>query len=381
MRNFLFIILFILFSTILKAQTGESSHIKISLLTCSPGEDLYTSFGHTAIRIIDSAKHSDVVFNYGTFNFDQPNFYLKFARGKLNYMLDESTFSDFMYEYYEDKRGVTEQDLSLSDAEKKFVITFLQNNYLPQNREYKYDFLYDNCATRTRDILFNKLQGVHLNKEIVDSNTTFRDLIHFYLDKSGQPWSKLGIDILLGSPTDKKLNNRTSMFLPDFLSKGVGEATIHGKPYVSSSRQLLPDHAAGDVQGKYTPLILFSCICIFYLLLFYLFRKNVFVTGLLNSILLYITGLLGLLLLFMWFGTDHQTCKNNYNLLWALPTNFIAAFFIWKKREVLRKYFFIVAIVTVLLLICWLFLPQHFNIALLPFCILMMIVYGRLARK
>lgn len=134
MRNFLFIILFILFSTILKAQTGESSHIKISLLTCSPGEDLYTSFGHTAIRIIDSAKHSDVVFNYGTFNFDQPNFYLKFARGKLNYMLDESTFSDFMYEYYEDKRGVTEQDLSLSDAEKKFVITFLQNNYLPQNR-------------------------------------------------------------------------------------------------------------------------------------------------------------------------------------------------------------------------------------------------------
>ena len=382
MKRFLFFtIIFLCSHNIISAQNSDSLHVKISLLTCAPGEDLYTSFGHTAIRILDSSAHTDVVFNYGEFDFDVPDFYLKFIRGKLNYMLGAEYYDDFMYEYQTTQRSVTEQDLNLNNEDKKFIIGFLQNNYLPQNRNYKYDFLYDNCATRIRDILFNKINGVSLTTSIVQPNTSFRDLIYFYLDRSGQPWSKLGIDILLGAPVDKKLDNSTSMFLPDFLSKGVSEATISGKPYVTAQRHLVIAHTTAQPAGKYVPLILISAICILILAFYFFFRNNVFATHVIDSILLYITGLPGLLLLFMWFGTDHQACKDNYNLLWALPTNFIAAFFIWKKRYRVKKYFLIVTVITLLLVICWWLLPQHFNIALLPFCILMLFVYARLARK
>lgn len=380
-RILFFTIIFLYLHNFVSAQNGDSLHVKISLLTCAPGEDLYTSFGHTAIRIIDSAAHTDVVFNYGVFNFDEPDFYLKFTRGKLNYMIGADAYDDFIQEYVEEQRSVTEQDLNLTNEEEKFVIRFLYNNYLPQNRYYKYDFLYDNCATRIRDILFNKIKGVSLTTSIVQPNTSFRDLIYFYLDRSGQCWSKLGIDILLGAPIDKKVGNNTSMFLPDFLSKGMSEAAIHGKPYVAAQRHLIIARTTAQPAGKYAPLILISAICVLILALYFFFRSNVFATHIIDSILLYITGLLGILLLFMWFGTDHQACKDNYNLLWALPTNFIAAFFIWKKRDWVRKYFLIVTVVTLLLLIGWWLLPQHFNIALLPFCVLMLIVYTRLARK
>jgi len=352
MKRFLFFtIIFLCSHNIISAQNSDSLHVKISLLTCAPGEDLYTSFGHTAIRILDSSAHTDVVFNYGEFDFDVPDFYLKFIRGKLNYMLGAEYYDDFMYEYQTTQRSVTEQDLNLNNEDKKFITGFLRNNYLPQNRNYKYDFLYDNCATRIRDILFNKINGVSLTTSIVQPNTSFRDLIYFYLDRSGQPWSKLGIDILLGAPVDKKLDNSTSMFLPDFLSKGVSEATISGKPYVTAQRHLVIAHTTAQPAGKYVPLILISAICILILAFYFFFRNNLFATHVIDSILLYITGLLGLLLLFMWFGTDHQACKDNYNLLWALPTNFIAAFFIWKKRYRVKKYFLIVTVITLLLVI------------------------------
>ncbi|HEY0298450.1 MAG TPA: DUF4105 domain-containing protein [Arachidicoccus sp.] len=380
-RLFCIVISLFLLQNFSFAQRNDSLHVKISLLTCAPGEELYATFGHTAIRVIDSATHSDVVFNYGTFNFDEPNFYMKFVRGKLNFSLSEESLNDFMQEYVDEQRSVTEQDLNLTNEEKKFVLQFLFNNYLPQNRNYKYDFLYDNCATRIRDILFTKISGVSLTTSIVQPNTTFRGLIYFYLDRSGQPWSKLGIDILLGSPVDKKMDNNTAMFLPDFLSKAVSTATIHSKPYVTAERKILVANSTQQPQGKYVPLIVFIIVCALYLLLYFLFRKSVFASHLLDSILLYVTGLLGFLLLFMWFCTDHQTCLYNYNLLWALPTNFFAAFFIWKRRTWLKKYFFIATAITAILLACWWLLPQHFNVALIPFCFLMLIVYGRMARK
>lgn len=363
------------------AQNPDSLHVKISLLTCAPGNELYSTFGHTAIRIIDSTQHSDFVFNYGTFDFDQPNFYLKFVRGKLNFMVDAERFYDFIYEYQITKRSVVEQDLRLSNEQKKFIIDFLYNNYLPANRYYKYDFLFDNCATRIRDILFKKTTGVRLANSIIPPNTTSRDLIYYYLDKAGQPWSKLGIDLLLGSVMDRKIDNNAAMFLPDFLSKGVAHATINGKPYVLKETTILNAPTPIQPSGKYMPLIVITIICICFLFLFYIGRKNKLFTNFLDVFLLYISGLLGLLMLFMWFCTDHQTCANNYNLLWALPTNFIAAFFIWKKKEWIRKYFFFATVITALLLAFWFELPQHFNIALIPFVLLMLTRYGKLARK
>ena len=351
----------------------------VSLLTCAPGADLYSSFGHTAIRVRDRLLHTDFVFNYGTFQFDQPNFYLKFIRGKLNFMLSVAPYDEFIYEYQQTRRSVTEQVLRLSPAEKTQVLDFLKDNYQPSKRYYKYDFLYDNCATRIRDILFSRFKGVQVHGQIVPDHTSFRDLIHHYLDKGGQPWSKLGIDILLGSKIDIWVDNNTAMFLPDYLLAGVDSATVNNQPYELSKVKLVDLPSPISPSGKYLPLILISVVCILLLMIYYLLRTKPKAQLILDSLLLYITGLLGILLLFMWLGTDHQACRANYNLLWAMPLNLIAGFFIWKRRTWLKKYFVLMLVLTAVLLAFWWGLPQQFNIALLPFCILMLTRYAGLA--
>ena len=359
----------------------KADPLTVSLLTCAPGADLYSSFGHTAIRIQDSVLHTDFVFNYGTFQFDQPNFYLKFIRGKLEFMLSVADFEEFMYEYKVTQRSVTEQVLHLTKEQKLAILDFLKNNYLPENRYYKYDFLYDNCATRIRDILFGLTSGTKINGQIAPAHTSFRDLIYHYLDKGGQPWSKLGIDILLGSRIDIPVANNTAMFLPDYLSRGADSATIAGKPYVMAEQKIIDLPSPIAPSSKYLPLVVISIACILLLTLYYLGRNSPKWQLVLDGLLLYITGLLGALLLFMWFGTDHQACKDNFNLLWAMPLNLIAGFFIWRRPDWLKKYCIIMLIVTAILLAFWWGLPQHFNIALLPFCILMLIRYGALASK
>lgn len=355
--------------------------LTVSLLTCAPGADLYSSFGHTAIRIQNKLLHTDYVFNYGTFQFDQPNFYLKFIRGKLEFMLSIATFEEFMYEYRVTQRSVTEQVLNLNATEKQQILDFLKDNYQPAKRYYKYDFLYDNCATRIRDILFTQIKGTAIKGKIVADHTSFRDLIYHYLDKAGQPWSKLGIDILLGSRIDIPVDNQTAMFLPDYLSAGADAATLAAKPYVNSEKKIIDLPSPISPSSKYLPLVLIGVVCLLLLCSYYLLRRKPKAQLILDSLLLYITGLLGVLLLFMWFGTDHQACKDNFNLLWAMPLNLIAGFFIWRRPGWLKKYFIIMLVVTAILLAFWWGLPQHFNIALLPFCILMLIRYGALATQ
>jgi hypothetical protein len=138
-----------------------SEHTKVSLLTSSPGEDLYAQFGHSAIRITDTLSGQDLVFNYGLFDFNTPGFYLKFIRGKLPYQLGIQRFEPFLNTYIEENRQCRELEINLSEKERLALIHFLSVNYLPENREYPYDFFFDNCATRIRDILENKFQDLH----------------------------------------------------------------------------------------------------------------------------------------------------------------------------------------------------------------------------
>src|SRR5690606_5550069 len=140
------------------------------------GDDLYATFGHSAVRVTDSSAGIDYVFNYGTFDFDTPHFYWKFVRGKLMYSLSAMDFPTFMQAYREEGRSVTEQVLNLSCPEKEMIWQFLQQNYLPENRDYKYDFLYDNCSTRIRDI-FDKIFGPGwvVSNIIPEKGLTFRE--------------------------------------------------------------------------------------------------------------------------------------------------------------------------------------------------------------
>lgn len=349
------------------AQTADSCGLRVSLLTCSPGTELYSSFGHSALRVTDLSNRSDVVFNYGTFDFDDPYFYKKFVKGQLLYFVSVYDMEDFLAEYRYFKRGVTEQVLQLSCADKQKLVAALYENAKEENKYYKYDFTYDNCTTRLRDML-EKTTGEELKtKSVIPAEgTTFRQLIHDYLKQSNEYWSGLGIDILLGSPLDKKISNREAMFLPDYLLKAFDSATLKGRPLVQEKREILPALALAGNNSFFKPFFVFACLFVLILLLSVLFRHNY--GGLFRVFdfaLFFLCGALGCLLLFMWFGTDHPMTKSNYNLLWALPTHLPVAFFLFTKKKWVSHYFFYLCFYSIALLAAWFVLPQSLNPALL----------------
>jgi hypothetical protein len=363
----LFSLLIIFVSQFSFAQ-ADSCNIRISLLTCTPGEELYSTFGHSAIRVVDKATNNDIVFNYGTFDFYDPNFYKKFIKGKLLYFVATDSLGRFLSEYEYYKRGVTEQVLNLSCTEKQTMLTALFENAKEENKYYRYDFNYDNCTTRLRDMV-EKISGKQLQSKNIlpHSNATFRTLIHDYLNKGGQQWSKLGIDILLGAPLDKKINTREAMFLPDYLLMAFDSATLNDKKLITEKKILLPAFEITKTKPFLTPFVVFSIFFLLIALLSFLKQSswNKFF-GLFDFFFFLILGLIGALLLFMWFGTNHAMCKNNFNLLWALPFHLPMAFMLLSKKQWVRKYFKIIFWLTLVVLVVWFFLPQQLNTALLP---------------
>lgn len=363
----LFIASIFLFALNGSSQT-DSCNLRISLLTCTPGEDLYSTFGHSAIRVTDAVSQSDIVYNYGTFNFDEPGFYTKFIKGKLTFYISTDDFESFRSSYLYENRGITEQVLNLTCAEKYNMLLLLQTNLMPQNRYYKYDFTFDNCTTRLRDLIEKATASQVHFQDVLHRTATFRDLIYEYLNYNDKQWSKLGIDILLGSRLDVKMALREVMFLPDYLMLSFDAGTVGNRRLVYEKNNLTDV----DTNAKKNDLItdpVFIFTCIFLIIIFLSFSKNNFIKRILiafDGFLLFITGLLGILIIVMWVGTEHLMTKNNYNLLWAWPTNVIAAFYIHSKKHPAIKYFFLYALFNLLLIICWFAIPQHLNPALMP---------------
>ncbi|HEY0039355.1 MAG TPA: DUF4105 domain-containing protein [Flavisolibacter sp.] len=359
--------LFFTFYFFIYSFSQDSCVLRISLLTCAPGEELYSTFGHTALRVQDKTTGLDQVYNYGTFEFDE-DFYSKFVRGKLLYALAVQSFPEFMYQYQMESRSVIEQELSLNCRQKEILLAALQQNSLPQARFYRYDFLFDNCTTRagfmvdtaaTADVVFKNL----LPKDPL----TFRDHIDVYLNRANQDWSQLGIDLLLGAKMDREANNREAMFLPDNLMVAFDSATADGKPLVARKQTILQMPSLASESLAITPVIAFSILLGVFLALTFIKKRWTQATlSALDFIFFLLLGLIGVLLLFMWFGTDHALCANNYNLLWALPTNLVAAFVVHKRLAWVKRYFQVVFWLTVLLLVTWFFLPQRMNNAFLP---------------
>jgi hypothetical protein len=381
MKQFFVGLLLVIFSLSLSAQ-NNIAHTRISVITCGPGDELYSLFGHTAIRIIDSIRHSDIVYNWGGFTFDQPNFYLKFMRGKLLYYSSADDINSFMYEYIEEHRNVYEQVLNLDSASKQKIIEAIAHNMEGENRFYKYDFLLDNCTTRVKNIVFENITGAKIVNRVVPDKTTSRDLIHYYLDRGNKPWTKLGMDILLGSRVDREVSDDEAMFMPEFFMKGLADAKKKNLPLADNATFLLQSKTTQNTSGKYTALIVLTIISIAVFIISKLqaaWAKAV--TNFIDALLLYITGLLGILILFMWFGTDHTVCKNNFNIAWALPFNLPVAFFMLKKPAWLSNYFFIAAVITALFLAAWFWLPQQLNIALLPVVLLLLNRYVNFVNK
>jgi len=354
---------------------SDSSRLQVSLITCAPGAELYSVFGHTALRIVDTAANTDIIYNYGTFNFDDPDFYSKFVRGKLMYFLSQQSFPDFLYEYAYFKRGVTEQVLQLSPIEKKEIQLSLFENVREENRYYKYDFLYDNCATRLRDIIFktNK-DNAFEPSAFAEKGTTFRDYLHNYLSRAEMQWTTLGIDLLLGIGADKTMTTAECMFLPDYLAQGVSLA-VEGKGKLVERDQVhLPN--AQDLPIKLpfwqTPLFFFSFLA-FLVILSSFFRSKGMVSfqPIMDRIIFVLSGLIGLLLLFMWFGTDHQSFSNNLNLVWAMPINLLVAFGLYRPQQWLKKYLRYYSLLLLVLMVAVLLHPGIINLGLYPLIVVL----------
>jgi len=363
------------------AIAQDSSRLRISLLTCTPGEELYSTFGHSAFRVVDSTSMTDIVYNYGTFDFDDGfKFYLKFIRGKLLYYISAEAFQGeqgFKTLYQSTNRGITEQVLNLTAAEKITVQRFLNNNLKEENKFYKYDFFFDNCTTRLRDMLKKQHDSAFCKVAVMPVGSRFRQAIHQYLDKNNKDWSKLGIDILLGKPCDGIMTAENMQFLPDNLMKSLDSSSHR---MVLSSQNLYPITNENAKGSLFTPMVVFALLAIFIVLLGY--TKNKFAQAFLygfDGLFFFLTGLLGIILIFMWFGTDHSMTKNNFNLIWAWPTHTIMAFFINSKKNWVQKYFKFTAVALLAVLISWFFLPQQMNNALIP--IVLLLIYRSIKKS
>lgn len=354
------------------SNAQDSSRLRVSLLTCSPGEELYSIFGHSAIRIIDSNSVTDYVFNYGTFDFDDPNFYIKFVKGKLLYFVSLERTNDFIEFYKYENRSVSEQVLSLSAEEKIAIKNALVENLKEENKFYKYDFFLDNCTTRLRDIIVKYKSPTPILPAVMPENRTFRMAIHKYLKEGGQYWSELGIDILLGAPTDRIMTPSEQQFLPNNLEKSLDKC-INTK-LVAEKTTIFQNEITGLGFNLFHPSILFLILFLFVAALYK--KKTVIATKTLlvfDVILFFVIGIVGVILVLAWFATDHTMTKNNYNLLWALPTHILAPIFIFFKSKISKYYFGVTALISSLLIFSWLFLPQELNTALLPIVMIILV--------
>ncbi|MGW9686886.1 lipoprotein N-acyltransferase Lnb domain-containing protein [Flagellimonas sp. 2504JD1-5] len=341
--------------------TGKS---QISVLTCAKGDDLITSFGHTAIRVQDSTLGIDVVYNYGTFDFNRPNFYLNFVKGRLIYSLSRSRFDRFLFAYEMERRWVKEQILDLDLHEKNKLFAFLENNYLPQNRDYLYDPLLNNCSSMVGDILKQQFgDAIVFDGSYLDKQYSFRELVRQNLATNS--WSSFGIDVAFGSVVDRKATVKEHTFLPSYAMQQLTNTTKNGKPLVQRERTIL-DYDEFDVDNFFplSPLFWFTLLFLFTATITYLDHKHGSRSRWLDFSLFLVTGFIGLVLALIWFGADHTSTPKNFNLLWAFPFNFAIAFiyiFQSKLPDWFSKYLKVLLGLLALTVLVWIFNIQSFS--------------------
>ena len=317
------------FSPAAAAQQELSVYATASVLTCGPGNDFYTTFGHTAIRITDPELGIDYVYNYGTFDFNTPNFYWKFMRGQLDYKLARTSFERFIEEYRFEGRAVWEQPLCFEYGQLQNLYILLETNLLPEYRYYKYDFFRDNCATRPRDVIYSAWAMDTLLQRQAPMRS-YRRLVADNL-RDTLEWWRLGIDLLFGLPADHRCTAPERMFLPmelmaEYAATGVSGIWT-GPGLVEEPQQLLAD-SREPLGRSFPPEAAFGMLLAVLLLLTAVSRRSQGVGTALrvvNRVIFVLAGLIGLFLCFMWFGTDHYCTKWNLNILWASPLLILVA--------------------------------------------------------
>jgi hypothetical protein len=370
MKRYLVFLLVFFCSLALSAQIGIhrdlSPSASMSILTASPGLELYSVFGHSALRVYDPVNGIDEVYNYGTFDFETPNFYGKFASGQLLYRLTVSSIDRFLLEYYYEGRAVYEQILNLTADEMQRIYDFLQVNRQPENRDYLYDFFFDNCSTRLRDLLQIAVEPDWGEEVYMGEVRSFRHMLKPYLEQ--QPWSRFGIDLVLGLPADRIASPWNYMFLPDELFLALAQARLpDGRPLVDQTLVILEKEVIIP-EGNNSPIWIAWIIFALGIIVFFS-RKAAIVF---NRAYFIILGLIGLVIFYLWFISDHHAANNNINILWALPTHL---YFIFKVKSqavsgISRLYWRITGILNLILIVFWFWLPQDLHPAFFPLILL-----------
>ena len=358
LKGLLVAVLLLAASFALHAQMTRtlSPNAIVSLMTVAPGSELYSTFGHSALRVYDPSQNVDRIYNYGTFDFDQPNFYLNFCRGKLLYILDIERFRSFERGNMLENRGMQEQTLNLTPTQKERLFNMLEENALPENRSYKYDFFYDNCASRIHDIVAKALYNqIEFDSNPAPAQQTMRTLLRPYL--VNHPWTGFGIDLVLGMPTDKVAGTRNYMFLPDHLHDAFAGAKLpEGGSLIAHSFKIPVDYDPQRNTPQQSRIPVLAMCLVFVIALMCTFNERA--NKLFNGTFWFVLGIGGLIIAFLWFFTEHQATKNNLNLFWMLPTHLL---FFWRARNniYVEWYFKITGILALGLLLSFNFLPQE----------------------
>lgn len=357
--NILFFAIFLICKTAIPSAAQE-----FSLLTVEDGNMVSDAYGHSALRVNDSTRNSDLIYHYGLYDFNTPNFVLKFMRGKLPYLMGAQRYSDFLYQYNSNKRTVYEQKLNLNQVQKDNLLRALRVNMQKENREYMYDFFFDNCATRLADLFKDNVSSLKLHD--LGYDITFREMLKEH--QKGHPWYDLGVDIVIGAVADRKASNYQQMFLPSYMKEILSEATTNNDRFLSESKKILIFDEEDKLRQEspwLTPKLLFIILAILFFIIRLPYRNTsspLWLTVLDKSILA-LFGVIGILITFMWWGTDHVATKSNWNLLWANP---LLLLIIWKSSKPTIKYivYFIVGLCFISLFNVWFqLLPQYFPIA------------------
>ncbi len=358
------VILFLAFPSV---ATQKRDSIVVSLLTAWPGPEVYQLCGHSAIRI--RGAEVDSVWNYGVFDFDEPNFVYRFVKGETDYMLVGYPTMWFMPEYLSEGRKVLEQDLNLTQDEAWKLRSLLQTEALPQNRTYRYNYVKDNCATRITDRLAQATDARLIFPDTIAYGTFRREMRAFHRD---YPWYQFGIDLALGSGLDRELRANEEMFVPTVMSDRYAKATLSdGRRLVSDTRQLTPDsgHATLPATPWYLTPNFWSVICFILMAAFSVFMAwKRRILRWLYCLWFAIIGLGGCIIAFLVFASDHEATSPNMLLLWLNPLQLIVAVCVWWPRahwpvNIMAWYNIVVLGI---LLIIWPFQLQSANPAFFP---------------
>ena len=324
------VILFILivpilpgFHSIGHSQISDSA--RVSILTIYPGDAIYALWGHSALRIWDPSTGFDISYNYGTFDFRSPiSFMARFAYGKLDYQLSLNRSQALLgHSWLTQERGVVQQELSMSPEEIHALYQFVSINARPENRVYRYDFLYDNCATRILDALEHALQYPLADSNLVDRS--FRSYIRPYL--KNQPELDLAINLAMGIPVDQPASTRQLSFLPiEFQILIENASKINGEQLVARTDTLFGQPSSPKPRESISlPTVIGWGIFVFGLLLsvkdFHTPKRRIF-----DSVLFGTISLIGLLITFFWFISLHEITRPNLHIMWALPFHIIALY-------------------------------------------------------